>query len=121
LSFLPNSIIIRPSMPKLDNYLQSVDFQDKNFIGTVTFKSEEIALPDGSKIALGIDDGHWVLVYQKGSGASFKVYRYNQLENRIHVDQRPGGEKDMGEFKSHVNYFLRNAQVEDLVTLIPVR
>ena len=108
-------------MPAIAKYLETVDFRDKNFIGTVTFKNEEIYLPDGSKIALGIDDGHWVLVYQKGSGASFKAYKYNQPENRIYVDQKPGGAKDMDEFKSHVNYFLRNAQVEDLVTLIPAR
>ncbi|KPJ66728.1 hypothetical protein AMJ44_07915 [candidate division WOR-1 bacterium DG_54_3] len=106
-------------MPALSKYLDRVDFQDKQFVGTITLKSEEIALPDGSKMALGIDDGLWMLVYQKAPHAPFKAFKYIQPENKILVDQKPGGEGDLKDFKKLVKYFFTHAKVEDLVTLLP--
>ena len=106
-------------MPVLNQYLERVDFQDKHFIGTIAFKSEEIALPDGSKMAVGIDDGLWMLVYQKAPNSPFKAFKYNQHENKILVDQKPGGEKDLQDFKNLIKYFFMHAKVEDLITLLP--
>ena len=106
-------------MPELGKYLDRVDFQDKQFVGTITLKSEEISLPDGSKMALGIDDGLWMLVYQKAPHAPFKAFKYNQPENKILVDQKPGGEQDLKKFKDLIKYFFSRAKVEDLVTLLP--
>jgi hypothetical protein len=106
-------------MPALGKYLDRVDFQDRQFVGTIALKSEEISLPDGSKMALGIDDGLWMLVYQKAPQAPFKAFKYNQPENKILVDQTPGGEQDLKNFKNLIKYFFSQAKVEDLVTLLP--
>ncbi|MEE8638219.1 MAG: hypothetical protein V3T21_04140 [Candidatus Margulisiibacteriota bacterium] len=106
-------------MPVLSKYLEKIDFQDKRFVGTIALKSEEIALPDGSKIALGIDDGLWVLVYQQAPHAPFKMFKYNQKENKILVDQKPGRAADLKNFKKLVKYFFTHAKVEDLVSLLP--
>ncbi|MDD4178569.1 MAG: hypothetical protein PHH14_00755 [Candidatus Margulisbacteria bacterium] len=106
-------------MTKLGEYVQNVDFTDKNFIGTVAFRSEELTLPDGSKMALGIDDGHWVLVYQEMAGGLFRVYEYNQHGNKINVDKKAGTVEDIKAFKKHVKYFLANVSTDDLVTLLP--
>jgi len=106
-------------MPTIDKYLEKVDFYSKQFIGTITFRSEEIALPDGSRMALGIDGEHWVLVYQKGSHTHFKVFNYNHHENKIFIDQKPGGEKNLKTFKEHIKYFFAHAKAAELVTLLP--
>ncbi len=70
-------------------------------------------------MALGLDDGHWVLVYQKGHSQPFKVFKYNQHEKQIMVDQKKGDQEALKTFKKHLSYFLAQAQVEDLVTFIP--
>jgi hypothetical protein len=106
-------------MTKILDYLEKVDFENRNFVGTLAFRNEEITLPDGSKIALGIDGGHWVLVYQTGAGASFKVFEYDQHGQKIVVDKKPGGGEDIKQFKKLIGYFFASASVEDLVTLIP--
>ena len=103
----------------LDKYLEKVDFQDKRFIGTIAFRSEEFSLPDGSKIALGIDDGLWVLIHQNPADPHIKVYKYDQHEDKIFMDQKPGKEKELKEFQKYLEYFLSHAKVEDLVTLLP--
>ncbi len=107
------------SMTVLSQYLKRVDFQDKQFIGTIALRSEEFTLPDGSKIALGIDDGLWVLIYQTPAAPHIRVYKYDQHENRITVDQKPGKEKELAEFKEHLKYFMDHAKVEELITLLP--
>ena len=106
-------------MPNILQYIEKIEHLDKQFIGTIALKSEEITLPDGSKMALGMDDGHWVLVYQKGSHEPFRVYKYNQHEKQVMVDQKQGDKKALKTFKKHLGYFLANASVEDLVTFIP--
>lgn len=106
-------------MAKILDYLANIDFQDKQFVGTIAFKSEEIALPDGSKMALGIDDGHWVLINQPAAGGHFQVYGFDSKGDKIFVDQKPGGEDDLKAFKKLVNYFLAHASSEDLVTILP--
>jgi hypothetical protein len=106
-------------MSTIIKYLNKVDLQDQHFVGTITLKSEEIALPDGSKMALGIDDGHWVLVYQKSAHAPFQTFKYDQREEKIFMDQKPGGAEEIRVFKKHLGYFLGHAEIEDLVTLLP--
>lgn len=106
-------------MAKVLNYLAKTDFKDKNFIGTVAFRNEELSLPDGSKMALGIDDGHWVLVYQKEAGGNFQVFEYDHHEKRVAVDKKPGTGEDILLFKKLVGYLFTNANVDDLVTLLP--
>jgi hypothetical protein len=106
-------------MTKLVNYMDKVDFQDRQFMGTVAFRSEEFTLPDGSKMALGIDDGHWVLIYQEAAHAHFQVYKYDQAESKIYVDQKTGGSEEIKTLNKHLAYFFKHASVEDLVTLLP--
>ena len=106
-------------MPKIAEFLNNTNFLDKNFVGTVTFRSEEITLPDGSKMALGIDDGHWILIYQKPKDKHFEVFKYNHHDKKIYVGQKMGSKEDFSLFKKHINYFLSHARVQDLVTLLP--
>ena len=106
-------------MTKLAGYIEDIEKLDKNFVGTIAFRSEEINLPNGSKMALGIDDGHWVLVYQKETKAPFQVFEYDWHAKKILVDRKPGSDKDFQEFKKLISYFLKNATVEDLVTIFP--
>lgn len=106
-------------MARVAEYLENVDFHDEKFIGTIAFRSEEITLPDGSKMALGIDDGHWVLVYQEMAGASFKCFEYDSHAKKINVDKKSGGEADFRQFKKLVSYFMSNTRVDDLVTILP--
>ncbi|MBU0671404.1 MAG: hypothetical protein KJ732_00080 [Candidatus Margulisbacteria bacterium] len=106
-------------MALLNKHLENIHFQDKHFIGTVTFKNEELALPDGTKMALGMDDGHWVLIYQRPAEQHMKVYKYDHHDKKIMVDQKAGQEKDLDEFMAHLSYFFENTRTEDLVTLLP--
>lgn len=106
-------------MGLLNQHLEHINFLDKHFIGTVALKNEEIALPDGSKMALGIDDGHWVLIYEKPPKQHFKVFKYDNHEKKLMVDQKNGGSKDLEEFKKHLAYFFDHVRTEDLVTLLP--
>ncbi|NQT30384.1 MAG: hypothetical protein HQ596_07415 [Candidatus Saganbacteria bacterium] len=70
-------------------------------------------------MALGIDDGHWVLICQRPEDKHFQVFRYDHHANKIFVDQKAGGPKDLEEFKKFLEYFLSEAKVSDLVTLLP--
>lgn len=106
-------------MTRVAKYLEQVELLDKNFIGTVAFRNEELTLPDGSKMALGIDDGHWVLVYQKEAGATFQVFEYDQRGRKVVVDKRAGAAEDLQLFKRLVGYLFSNADIDDLVTLLP--
>ena len=106
-------------MSSLTKYLEGVDFEDAKFVGTIALRSEEVTLPDGSKIALGIDGGHWVLVYQEETGQAFHVYECDWRDRKIMIDKKPGGENDLKLFKKLVAYFFAHAQVSDLVTILP--
>lgn len=121
LSFGRDSIIMKSNMSSIIKSLDKVSALDKNFIGTITFRSEEITLPDGSKMALGIDDGHWVLVYQKSARGNFVVFNYVQADKKLTLDQKPGSAEDLKIFNNHLNYFLSHANVNDLVTLVPTK
>ncbi|MDI6731235.1 MAG: hypothetical protein QME05_01465 [Candidatus Margulisbacteria bacterium] len=106
-------------MPTIKQYIESANVYDKNFLGTIAFRHENLVLPDGSKMALGIDDGHWVLVYQGKAGSTFKVYNYNQHENSMAVDQKPGNDEDKKHMFKLLCYFFAQAQTDDLVTILP--
>lgn len=106
-------------MTRLASYLEKVDSLDERFIGTIAFRSEELTLPDGSKMALGIDDGHWVLVYQEKAGAPFQVFEYDQHGQKIFLDKKPGGEQELGLFRKNLEYFFSHVEVDDLVTILP--
>ena len=106
-------------MTHISDYLQQVEGQDEQFIGTIAFRSEEETLPDGSKIALGIDDGCWVLVHQRDR--QIKVYEYNLYKKKILLDKNPGKAEEINRFFELVRYFFKNARVEDLVTIAPPR
>lgn len=106
-------------MARLSKYLETVDCRDEKFIGTIAFRNEELTLPDGSKLALGVDSGHWVLVFQEHPGASFEIIEYDQHGGKIFVDKKPGGGSDLKKFKQRLNYFFDHAQVDDLVTIVP--
>lgn len=105
-------------LTKIAEYVEKIDLIDKNFIGTIAFCNEEVCLPDGSKMALGIDDGHWVLVYQKEAKSTFRLFEYDLHGQKIFVDKKSGGLEDIKYFKKLVKYFISNALVEDLVTIL---
>ncbi len=106
-------------MALLNQSLEQINFQDKHFVGAVTFKNEELTLPNGTKVALGIDDGHWVLILEQPAKHQMKVYKYDNHEKKLMVDQKKGGPEDLKEFKGHIDYFFSHARTEDLVTLLP--
>jgi len=109
------------TMTRLAEYLENADLKDSHFVGTITFSSEEKTLPDGSKIALGIDGGHWVLVYQKEAGGHFQVFEYDQKKKKVFIDKKPGKQEELKLFKKLAGYFFSNAHIEDLVTILPPR
>jgi hypothetical protein len=106
-------------MSVISQSLDNINFLDKYFVGTITFRSEEQTLPNGSKMALGLDDGHWVLIHQKAPDMEMKVYKYDHNEKQIVIDQKNGGEKEIAEFMEQLKYFFTHARTEDLVTLLP--
>jgi hypothetical protein len=120
LKFHPICDIIT-RMTYLANYLETVDVCDQKFVGTIAFRNEELTLPDGSKLALGVDGCHWVMVYQEQPGARFQIIEYDQQAGRIVIDKKPGGEDELKIFKQRLRYFFEHARVDDLVTIMPPR
>lgn len=106
-------------MTRVTDYIEQIDIFDEKFVGTIAFRSEELTLPDNSKMALGIDGAHWVLVYQQEPKAPFHVFECDWQAKKIMVDKKVGSQKELGEFKALVKYFLKHAAVEDLVTIFP--
>lgn len=92
---------------------------NREFVGTVAFRNEKLALPDGSKVAIGIDGERWVIVYQRAPKLPFIIYEYNANSNTVKVDKQAGGSEDIGKVKEIINYFFENTQVEDVVTIEP--
>ena len=106
-------------MPTISNILSKVKFEDENFVGTIAFKSEEITLPDGSKMAIGIDHGHWVLIYQEPRTHEVMCFEYNEHKNKILKDKKDGTKEDILEMCRLISYFFDNALVDDVVTILP--
>ena len=99
--------------------LEAIVNHDFNFVGTIAFRNEEVTLPDGSKMALGIDGAHWVLIHQQPNGQRCTAYNYDHDAKKISIDQNVGGTKEVAEFKKLLGYFFAHAKTEDLVTLLP--
>ena len=106
-------------MPSINQTISSVRKEDGNFIGTIAFRSESISLPDGSKMALGIDDGRWVLIFEKNPGENIVCYEYNSHDGKLLVDKGRGTRADLSKMNELVSYFFENADVDDLVTILP--
>ncbi len=106
-------------MGTIGNLIEKTEKEDRNFVGTISFKSEEITLPDGSLVALGIDCEKWVIVYQKDKSSPFIVYEYDNHNKNIYVDKKIGDKNDVQKMKKIVDYFFTHAYSEDLVTIGP--
>ena len=106
-------------MTRLAKYIEQTELPDRAFVGTIAFRNEELTLPDGSKMALGIDGGHWVLVYQQSAGATFQVFEYDQPDKKIVVDKKAGSAEDIKAFKKLIGYMFSHTDTDDLVTLLP--
>jgi hypothetical protein len=105
-------------MPTISQNLSSVSLVDREFSGTVAFRNEKLTLPDGSKVAIGIDDELWVIVYQKATNMPFVVYEFNAKKKTVIVDKKQGQANDIELVKKIVGYFFENAEVDDLVTIV---
>jgi len=92
---------------------------NKEFTGTVAFRNEKLTLPDGSKVAIGIDGERWVIVYQAAPKMPFIVYEVNASRHTVIVDKKAGGVRDYEKVREIINYFFKNAQVDDVVTIEP--
>lgn len=94
-------------MARLDDVLGPVSGEDHLFVGTIAFRNEQLTLPDGSTIALGIDDAHWVLIYQKEKKAPFVVYDYDENTKLFRVRQKERERKGNGGDEKADQIFLR--------------
>jgi hypothetical protein len=90
---------------------------DKEFAGTIAFKNETISLPDGSKVAIGMDGDRWVIIYQEAPQTPFVVYEYNAAKRSVVVDKKLGGPEALDKVGKMVNYFFEHADIDDLVTI----
>ena len=104
-------------MPTIKQSLSQVTNIDKEFAGTVAFRNEKLCLPDGSKVAIGIDGERWVIVYQESPHTPFVVCEYNAEAQTVVIDKKKGGEEDMEKVRKIANYFLEHAEVDDVVTI----
>ena len=108
-------------MQNVMDLISGVTEEDHEFVGTIAFRSESLSLPDGSKVALGIDDGRWVLIIQEATGRGITCFEYNSHDMALFVDKRPGTREDLFRMNRLISYFLKNASVDDLVTILPPR
>lgn len=104
-------------MPTIKQDISHVTSVDKDFVGTIAFKNEKLSLPDGSKVAIGMDGSIWVIVYQEAPHMPFVVCEYNAEKNTVVVDKKLGGSGDMDKIKKIVNSFFEQAEIDDLVTI----
>lgn len=104
-------------VPTIKNNLSHINNIDKEFVGTIAFKNEKLSLPDGSKVAIGMDGALWVIVYQETQTAPFVVWEYNAEKNSLVMDKKLGGPEDLERVKKIVDYFFVHAEIEDLVTI----
>jgi|WetSurMetagenome_2_1015567.scaffolds.fasta_scaffold423600_1 hypothetical protein len=104
-------------MPSIKQCLSLINTIDREFAGTVAFKNDKLTLPDGSKVALGMDRELWVLVYQKFSGENITVYEFNTKTGSVLVDKKLGTEKDKKFVKDVIKNFFEHADMDDVVTI----
>jgi len=106
-------------MPTIKQNLAFVSRTDREFVGTVAFKNEKLCLPNGSKLALGIDGSRWVIVFQQAPNEPFIVYEYSADKQTVLVDKNVGGPEDIKRVRQLVAYFFDHAQIDDVVTIVP--
>lgn len=106
-------------MTTVKKFLSCISLEDNSFVGTITLKSGQTALPDGSRMALGFDTGICVLLHEKPVSKQIEFYEYNSRKGRILKDKRMGCKDDLVEMKRLISYFFDNANVEDLITIFP--
>lgn len=104
-------------MPSIKQCLSLVNTINREFAGTVAFKNDKLTLPDGSKVALGIDSDLWVLVYQKFSGENITVYEFNSRTGSILVDKKRGTDNDKIFVRNVIKNFFAHADMDDVVTI----
>lgn len=104
-------------MPTIKQNLSHITNVDREFAGTVAFKNEKLSLPDGSKVAIGMDGGFWVIVYQEAPHLPFVVCEYDAEKQTVIIDKKAGGSSDLAKARKIVNYFFEHAQLDDLVTI----
>lgn len=104
-------------MPTIRNNLSLTSNIDKEFVGTIAFKNEKLSLPDGSKVAIGMDGEYWVIVYQESPSAAFVICEYNSEKDSLIVDKKLGGLREKDKVKKIVDYFFEHAEIDDLVTI----
>jgi hypothetical protein len=104
-------------MPTIKHDLSLVSDINKEFAGTVAFKNEKICLPDGSKVAIGMDGPLWVIVYQEAASKPFVVCEYNVETDSVIIDKKTGTLDDLEKVKEWVNFFFEHAEIDDLITI----
>jgi hypothetical protein len=104
-------------MPSIKQSLSGVSSLNREFTGTVAFRNEKLSLPDGSKVAIGIDGERWVIVYQESPNLPFIVYEFNANKQLVIVDKKMGETKDIERVKVIVNYFFEHTDVDDVMTI----
>jgi hypothetical protein len=104
-------------MPTIKQDLSAVSKINREFSGTVAFKNERITIPDGSKVAIGMEGPFWVIVYQEAPGRPFIVYEYNVETELLLTDKKQAGPDDLEKVKKTVNFFFEHAEIDDLVTI----
>jgi hypothetical protein len=104
-------------MPSIKQGLSLVNTIDREFAGTVAFKNDKLCLPDGSKVAIGIDCDLWVLVYQKFSGENITVYEFNSKTGTTLVDKKLGTDNDKAFVRKVIKYFFEHADMDEVVTI----
>ncbi len=104
-------------MPTIKQEISHVTSIDREFVGTVAFKNEKLCLPDGSKVAIGMDGAQWVIVYQEAPHKPFVVCEYNAEKNTVIIDKHVGGSDDMARVKKIMHSFFEHAEIDDLVTI----
>ncbi|MFH1710391.1 MAG: hypothetical protein ABH860_04890 [bacterium] len=104
-------------MPTVKQSISHIADINKEFIGTIAFRNEKLNLPDGSKVAIGIDGERWVIVYQEASHTPFVICEYNAEKQTVLVDKKMGGSEDLDKVRKIVNYFFEHAEIDDLVTI----
>jgi len=104
-------------VPTIKQSLSHITNIDNEFIGTIAFRNEKLCLPDGSKVAIGIDGERWVIVYQEAPHTPFVVCEYNAEKRTALIDKKPVEADTMDRIKKIVAYFFEHAEVDDLVTI----
>jgi hypothetical protein len=104
-------------VPTIKQSLSHITNIDKEFIGTIAFRNEKLCLPDGSKVAIGIDGERWVIVYQEAPHTPFMVCEYSAEKQTALIDKKPAEAETLDRIKKIVAYFFEHAEVDDLVTI----